>query len=304
MRIDRATKWGNPYVIGRDGSRAEVIAKYRARLWREIRAGRIDLDELAALHDRRLACWCAPEPCHGHVLAFAARWAAQRPRCRRANDMNAPAPDILAQGALLVRDFVTPAEERRILQRIAEAPWLRDLNRRVQHYGVPVRLPQPRRARAGRRRSRCGPGTWPGGWRRTSTARCPSQCIVNEYRPGQGIGMHADHRDFGRVVASLSLADDWPMRFRPRNASPVRAPRRAGRHRSHAAAPLGAGAHRSFPRFLDARHRSVGHRYIARHTGLGHVPHACGLTPALRRNAAERSRRAGTPAIPIDPECR
>ena len=60
VRIDRATKWGNPYVIGRDGSRTEVIAKYRARLWRGIRAGRIDLDELAALHDRRLACWCAP----------------------------------------------------------------------------------------------------------------------------------------------------------------------------------------------------------------------------------------------------
>ena len=79
VRIDRATKWGNPYVIGRDCSRTEVIAKYRARLWREIGVGRIDLDELAALHDRRLACWCAPEPCHGHVLAFAARWAAQRP---------------------------------------------------------------------------------------------------------------------------------------------------------------------------------------------------------------------------------
>ena len=48
----------------------------------------------------------------------------------------------------------------------------------------------------------------------------PAQGIVNEYRPGQGIGMHADHRDFGPVVASLSLADDWPMRFRPRNARP------------------------------------------------------------------------------------
>ena len=48
----------------------------------------------------------------------------------------------------------------------------------------------------------------------------PAQCIVNEYRPGQGIGMHADHRDFGPVVASLSLADDWPMRFRPRSVRP------------------------------------------------------------------------------------
>ena len=46
------------------------------------------------------------------------------------------------------------------------------------------------------------------------------QCIVNEYRPGQGIGMHADHADFGPVVASLSLADDWPMQFRRRTVRP------------------------------------------------------------------------------------
>ena len=46
------------------------------------------------------------------------------------------------------------------------------------------------------------------------------QCIVNEYRPGQGIGMHADHAQFGQVVASLSLAADWPMRFRRRSVRP------------------------------------------------------------------------------------
>lgn len=28
-----------------------------------------------------------------------------------------------------------------------------------------------------------------------------TQCIVNEYRPGQGIGMHADRRDFGEVAS-------------------------------------------------------------------------------------------------------
>ena len=32
--------------------------------------------------------------------------------------------------------------------------------------------------------------------------------------------MHADHRDFGPVVASLTLADAWPMRFRPRDTRP------------------------------------------------------------------------------------
>ena len=52
----------------------------------------------------------------------------------------------------------------------------------------------------------------------------PEQCIVNEYRPGQGIGMHADHADFGPVVASLSLADDWPMQFRRRSVRPYPVP--------------------------------------------------------------------------------
>ena len=51
----------------------------------------------------------------------------------------------------------------------------------------------------------------------------PDQCIVNEYRPGQGIGMHADHAQFGPVVASLSLAAAWPMRFRPRDTRPYAA---------------------------------------------------------------------------------
>ena len=55
-----------------------------------------------------------------------------------------------------------------------------------------------------------------------SGARCRVQCIVNQYRPGQGIGMHADHRDFGPVVASLSLGASWPMRFRRRGGRYVR----------------------------------------------------------------------------------
>ncbi|MYH38826.1 MAG: DUF4326 domain-containing protein, partial [Rhodospirillaceae bacterium] len=63
--IDRRTRWGNPFRIGRDGSREEVIARYRADLWRRIRAGEIALEELAALDGCWLACWCEPLPCHG-----------------------------------------------------------------------------------------------------------------------------------------------------------------------------------------------------------------------------------------------
>ena len=133
--------------------------------------------------------------------------------------MTTRTPDILSQGALLVRDFVTPAEERRILQRIAETPWLRDLNRRVQHYGVRYDYRNP-----GAREPAAPFPLWTQHMARRLApyfdGALPGQCIVNEYRPGQGIGMHADHRDFGPVVASLSLADDWPMRFRPRNSRP------------------------------------------------------------------------------------
>ena len=76
--IDRRTAWGNPFRIGPACSREQAVARYRADLWRRIRAGEIDLEALAALHRRRLACWCAPLPCHGHVLTRAAAWAARQ----------------------------------------------------------------------------------------------------------------------------------------------------------------------------------------------------------------------------------
>lgn len=62
--IGRPGKWGNPFVIGRDGSRAEVIAKYRAWLASQPEL----LDALDELRGKDLVCWCAPLACHGDVL--------------------------------------------------------------------------------------------------------------------------------------------------------------------------------------------------------------------------------------------
>ena len=75
--IDRRTKWGNPFKLGVDGDRKQVIALYRADLWRRIQAGEIALEELAELDGCWLACWCEPLPCHGDVLARAAAWASE-----------------------------------------------------------------------------------------------------------------------------------------------------------------------------------------------------------------------------------
>lgn len=70
-------RWGNPFRVGRDATREEVIARYAAWLGEEVDAERITLEKLAALDARVLGCWCAPQACHGEVLERAAAWAAR-----------------------------------------------------------------------------------------------------------------------------------------------------------------------------------------------------------------------------------
>lgn len=75
VRIDRTTKWGNPFVMRTEQDRASVIARHKAWLWKEIQAGRISLDDLAKLDGKTLGCHCAPKACHGDTLTAAAKWA-------------------------------------------------------------------------------------------------------------------------------------------------------------------------------------------------------------------------------------
>lgn len=70
--IMRGTRWGNPFVIGRDGDRAEVVALYRRWLWQAIQADPGMADAVRQLHGRDLCCCCAPAACHGDVLVAAA----------------------------------------------------------------------------------------------------------------------------------------------------------------------------------------------------------------------------------------
>ncbi len=63
--IGRPGTWGNPFRIGRDGGRDEVIARYEAWLGHQPTL----LARLGELRGKRLGCWCAPRPCHGDVLA-------------------------------------------------------------------------------------------------------------------------------------------------------------------------------------------------------------------------------------------
>lgn len=71
VRIDRATKWGNPYPITRTDDRASVITKYAFYLKHCIDNEGLDLSELKDA--KRLGCWCKPKACHGDVIVKAMR---------------------------------------------------------------------------------------------------------------------------------------------------------------------------------------------------------------------------------------
>ena len=65
---------GNPFQIGRDGTREEVVEKYRRWLWEQIKLGNdvhVELKRIADLARRgdvSLVCWCAPNLCHATVI--------------------------------------------------------------------------------------------------------------------------------------------------------------------------------------------------------------------------------------------
>lgn len=62
--VGRPSRWGNPFRIGRDGSRTEVIRKYREWL-----LGNEELlAHLSELKGKDLYCFCLPLPCHAEVL--------------------------------------------------------------------------------------------------------------------------------------------------------------------------------------------------------------------------------------------
>lgn len=83
ISIMRPSRMGNPFRIGplttgHHGTREEVLASHKKWLWREIHAGRITVEELAAMDGHDLVCCCRPRACHGDVLERAIEWAVKQ----------------------------------------------------------------------------------------------------------------------------------------------------------------------------------------------------------------------------------
>lgn len=86
VNVARPSKWGNPFVIGQDGTREQCVGLFYQLVRGFIDlGGRLSVEEQLAYHGRfhrfldqlrgkDLACWCALDgkPCHADVLLSAA----------------------------------------------------------------------------------------------------------------------------------------------------------------------------------------------------------------------------------------
>ncbi len=84
VKVDRTTKWGNPFVVGTHGTRAECVDLFTKLMAgylcmstdnvREQMAYRVTAEQQRGeLVGRNLACWCPlDKPCHADVLLMVA----------------------------------------------------------------------------------------------------------------------------------------------------------------------------------------------------------------------------------------
>jgi hypothetical protein len=66
VKVDRTTRWGNPFVMAHEGTRAMAVDNFRrdAEAQAKVYPGFYE-----PLRGKNLACWCKPGvPCHADVL--------------------------------------------------------------------------------------------------------------------------------------------------------------------------------------------------------------------------------------------
>ena len=65
--IGRGTLFGNPYEIGKDGNRLEVIQKYKKWFIEKLKDFEFK-KQVLNLKGKKLGCFCKPKLCHGDII--------------------------------------------------------------------------------------------------------------------------------------------------------------------------------------------------------------------------------------------
>lgn len=66
--IGRPGVFGNPFKIGEDGNRVQVVLKYREYCIDRCYWDQAFREMVKGLRGKTLACWCGEKLCHGDVL--------------------------------------------------------------------------------------------------------------------------------------------------------------------------------------------------------------------------------------------
>lgn len=61
----RPSKYGNPFQIGKDGNRKEVIQKHREWF---LKNDQLIKEAKQELSGKNLICWCTPKTCHCDII--------------------------------------------------------------------------------------------------------------------------------------------------------------------------------------------------------------------------------------------
>ena len=119
-------------------------------------------------------------------------------------------------GLRYIENYITEDEQAQLLAQVDKVPWLKDLKRRVQHYGFKYNY----KARKVDMSMRVGKLPE---WLKVLSVelyqegympKVADQVIVNEYLPGQGISAHIDCEPcFQDTIVSLSLGSSCIMNF-------------------------------------------------------------------------------------------
>ncbi len=69
VKVCRPGKFGNPFVVGVDGTAAECVEKFAMDIYHPNGRVGFEVDDVATLRGKNLACWCKlGAPCHADVL--------------------------------------------------------------------------------------------------------------------------------------------------------------------------------------------------------------------------------------------
>ena len=66
--IGRGGPYGNPFEIGKDGTRDEVVDKYKEWFYAKIEKDANFKERIHSLQGKVLGCFCYPLRCHGDVI--------------------------------------------------------------------------------------------------------------------------------------------------------------------------------------------------------------------------------------------